>query len=554
MTAYTPYVWPLVLATLCCGAAGLYARRFPEVPATRPFAALMWLASLWTLIYALNISVVAPGLRIFLSTCIYIPTRLIPLAILILALEYTGNERFLTKRRTILLFAVPAVAIVASLTSPFHRLFRYSFLLQVGGPVSVLHYTGGPIYWLSNTYGDIVMVAAMAVLLRALGDPALRWRNTLLLIAGLLVPVVVNVLFTYGLTPIPGYNFAPSSLILTSGAYLWALLRFQLFSMAPIARATVMDNIADLVIVFDMRGHIIDFNAAAQAACGLDSKRAIGATTRTLGSAWATFFHDCSALSSCREEASITVDGAERVYDLAISPIKDYRKRIVGRLFVLHDITALRAASLQIQQLLDEKELLLREVHHRIKNNMSVIASILSLQADTLRDSPAYDALQDAKSRVVSMMVLYDRLYRNSGDGTISIQEYFTPLLDRIVHSVGDAAAVEVRTEIRDFSIASKTLLPVGIIVNELLTNAMKHAFVGKPHGVVTLSAALSDDGTRATVLVADDGIGLPEGAEVGTSRGFGLQLVEALLKQIGGRMTVTRSSGTCFALEFAPR
>ncbi len=554
MTAYSPYVWPLVLATLFCAASAIYARRFPEVPAARPFTALLWLASLWTLIYALNISVVEPRLRIFLSTCIYIPTRLIPLAILFLALEYSGNERFLTRGRTALLFVFPVIGIVASLTSPFHRLFRYGFLLQVGGPVSVLHYTGGPLYWLSNTFGDVLMIAAMAILLRALGDRALRRRNTLLLILGLLVPVVVNILFTVGLTPIPGYNFAPSTLMVTSGAYLWALLRFQLFSMAPIARATVMDNIADLVIVFDMRGHVIDFNAAAQAACGLDSRRAIGATTQTLGDEWATFFRDCSSLNSCREEAAITVNGVERVYDLAISPIKDHRKRVVGRLFVLHDITELRAASLRIQQLLDEKELLLREVHHRIKNNMSVIASILSLQADTLKDSPACDALLDAKSRVVSMMVLYDRLYRNSGDGTISIQEYFTPLLDRIVHSVGDAAAVDVRTEIQDFSIASKALLPIGIIVNELLTNAMKHAFVGKDHGVVTLSTALSDDGSRAVVRVADDGIGLPEGAEVGSSRGFGLQLVEALLKQIGGSMTVTRSSGTCFALEFVPR
>lgn len=553
MFAYSPHVWPLILASFFCVGVGRYARRYPDVPASRPLVALTWLCVLWTSFYAVSISVVDLRLGSLVSTFIAVPTQLIPPTCLILAILYTGKERILTRRNQILIFSLPILAIVASFTRSLHHLFRFDYRVDTGGPVAILEGTGGPIYWITLVYANLLVLVALGFLLYGLADRSLRARNTLLLIIGLLVPVTINILFSLGFTPIYGYNFAPMSIAVSALAYLWALLRHRLFGIAPIARSTVVDNISDLVIVFDMHGHIIDFNAAARIVCGLDPKTSIGASSDSLGPVWANFFRSCSLLSSCVDEAAIIVDGIERFFDLTISPIEDYRKRVVGRLFVLHDVTERRAAQSQIHKLLEEKELLLLEVHHRIKNNMSVIASILSLQADALKDSPAYDALQDAKRRVMSMMVLYDRLYRSSDGGDMSIQDYLSPLLDRIMKSVGDEAVVEIRKDIQDFSVSSRTLLPIGIIANELLTNAMKHAFIGRPHGVVTVSATLSEDGKRATLSIADDGIGLQEDVWGGASKGFGLQLVGALMEQVSGQIDIQRSSGTRFALEFDP-
>ncbi|MBA4419422.1 MAG: hypothetical protein C0392_16190, partial [Syntrophus sp. (in: bacteria)] len=155
------------------------------------------------------------------------------------------------------------------------------------------------------------------------------------------------------------------------------------------------------------------------------------------------------------------------------------------RLEIATDITEHKLAEEEIQNLLSEKELLLREVHHRIKNNMNVIMSLLSLQSGILEDNPsAVAALQDSRSRVQSMMVLYDKLYQSADFREISTKEYLTSLIDEIIMNFPNRRLVTIETHINDFILDAKTLSPVGMIVNELLTNIMKHAFIGRDNGV----------------------------------------------------------------------
>jgi len=424
---YTPYIWPLIAAAIFCASAAFYARRYSDVPSARPFVVMMLLGVAWQLIYAVSISVDYTPARIVLSILMYIPTRLITFAIFFLIVEYTGRERWLTKRNVALLLAIPIIGILASLTSPWHRLFRYNFNLERVGNIAILHYDGGPIYWLSSMYGNALAVLGLVLLLFSLRSRNLHFWNTVSIFVGIIVPIAVNMLFNAGITPIKGYSFAPTSTIVTGLACLWALFRFRLFSVAPVARATVVDNLSDPVLVLDTRGHIIDFNAAAAGVFSLDQKKSIGATVSALPSEWRDLFGRAVDAENSREEISADINGSRRVFDASSSHILDSLGRKVGRLYVLHDITELREAETAVKRLLSEKELLLVEVHHRIKNNMSVISSILSLHADSLKGTPGRDALLDARSRVQSMMLLYDRLYRASGTNEISILDYLSP-------------------------------------------------------------------------------------------------------------------------------
>ncbi|GAB1481816.1 hypothetical protein MASR2M78_06310 [Treponema sp.] len=510
---------------------------------------MMVLGSAWAFIYGLSLLVVQFQLRVFLSMILYIPTRLISPFIFKLAVEYTGHEKWIGRKNLILVFFIPVLAILASLTSPLHHLFRYDFILETGATLSILHYKGGIIYSISTIYGNGLILAAILLLAISLRDHALQKSNTLLMITGLLVPVFVNILFSSGLTPIKGYSFAPTSLVLTGVAFAWALLRYRLFSVASVARATVVENIADLLLVFDTRGHIIDFNGAARSVIGLDRKTSIGAYADTLAEPWSSLFKKNEIQEEIQKEIRIENEGLSRVFEMSDNRMKDAQGHLIGRLCILHDITERLASEQRVIDLLAEKELLLREVHHRIKNNMSVISSILSLHADSLRDSEAAVSLLDARSRVQSMMVLYDQLYRTAGVDDISMDAYLNPLVTQIVNNFANAPSVRIQKNIDNFKVGARTLFPIGIIANELITNAMKHAFIGRSDGMISITATCEDD--SAQLCIEDNGNGIAQNLDPEASKGFGLQLVDILVRQIGANLSYRKLEGSKFELKF---
>ncbi len=213
------------------------------------------------------------------------------------------------------------------------------------------------------------------------------------------------------------------------------------------------------------------------------------------------------------------------------------------------DITDRKVAEEKIKTLLAEKELLLKEVHHRIKNNMNTVAGLMSLQLDTLKEPSAVAALKDARSRVVSMMLLYDKLYRSDDFKETSFKEYLSPLVDEIVDNFPNKEIVKVEKNIEDFMIDPKRTYYLGILINELLTNIMKYAFTGRDNGLITISAMAFDN--RAAIVVRDNGVGIPETLDIASSAGFGLQLVDMMTRQLHGAMKIERDAGTKFTLEF---
>jgi len=213
------------------------------------------------------------------------------------------------------------------------------------------------------------------------------------------------------------------------------------------------------------------------------------------------------------------------------------------------DITEHRRAEEEVKRLLAEKELLLKEVHHRLKNNINTAMSLLLLQSKKMKDPSAVEALMDARNRMQSMEALYDRLYRPESFNEMRIRDYLPPLIDQIVNMFPHKEALKIKTEMADFALSTKKLSPLGIIVNELITNAMKHAFTGRDEGTIRISASLQE--TRAALVFEDNGIGIPEEIDSEHSTGLGLQLVTLLAKQLKGSMQIERGNGTRFTLEF---
>jgi len=201
------------------------------------------------------------------------------------------------------------------------------------------------------------------------------------------------------------------------------------------------------------------------------------------------------------------------------------------------EITRRKMAEDRVRALLEEKELILREVHHRIKNNMAVMMGLLSLQANLSPQPAVAEALEKASGRLRSMALLYEHLYQSQDHGALSLAEYLPSLAREIVAALPSAFPIDLVMEVDEARLDAKRLSSLGIIVNELVTNAVKYAFAGRAAGRLDLVARVRDG--RLKLEVRDDGIGLPTGFDPEATTGFGLRLIDSLAKQLDGSFSI---------------
>jgi len=217
----------------------------------------------------------------------------------------------------------------------------------------------------------------------------------------------------------------------------------------------------------------------------------------------------------------------------------------------ISDITQRKIDEDKIKKLLEEKELLLKEVHHRIKNNMNTIFVLLTLQADAQTNPDTVKALQMAAGRVQSMMVLYYKLYRAENVSSISIREYFPPLIDEIISLFPRKKPVKIIINIDEISIHSNLLSPLGLIINELITNSLKYAFSAEEDGTITVTA--HRDNNHVVLTYEDNGAGFKDQSAPELSQGFGMKLIRMLVMQINGSLAYENriGNGIKYLIEF---
>jgi PAS domain S-box-containing protein len=228
---------------------------------------------------------------------------------------------------------------------------------------------------------------------------------------------------------------------------------------------------------------------------------------------------------------------------------KDPQGRTVKTYGVNQDISERKLAEMEIKRQLSEKEILLREVHHRIKNNIASIGGLISLRLRSVTNPEAVAVLQDAIGRVDSLHILYDRLLLSEGYKDIPVKNYVESLADTIVAIFSGNAKVTVDKQIADFQLDPKRLFPLGLIINELITNKMKYAFINKNAGKIKIS--LKNIKNHVTLTILDNGVGLPDGFDISESKGFGLMLVKMLSQQLGGSFSMEMRAGTRCTIEF---
>jgi PAS domain S-box-containing protein len=250
------------------------------------------------------------------------------------------------------------------------------------------------------------------------------------------------------------------------------------------------------------------------------------------------------ALAGERQEFDRTIPGPDGVVRHShASYVPDVRDgRVEGFVVLVTDITDRVESEQTLARAVAERETLLKEVYHRVKNNLQVVQSLLSLQCRTVADQSAREALDDTAQRVRAMALVHEHLYEAANLSDVSLPRYVSALLQQIVSGHGRGGAIRMRADVGELAIGPDAAVPLGLLLTELVVNALKHAFIGRDSGLVTVSVQPQDGGVR--VAVSDDGRGLPADAAEHVPRSLGRQLAAGLASQLGGALHCDAAPG----------
>ena len=239
-------------------------------------------------------------------------------------------------------------------------------------------------------------------------------------------------------------------------------------------------------------------------------------------------------------------------YKIAVASAANYSQAIdAEHLVVLFDITEREAAEQALQSSLHEKEALLKEVHHRVKNNLQLITSLIRLEVGRSTQAEAKSVLGEMQGRIRSMALLHESLYRNESFASIDLGRYVGQLASQVFSAnLSRNAPIELRLELTSVSASLDQAIPCGLLVNELVTNALKHGFPDGRSGSVSVELRPGDDNSLWRLTVSDTGVGLPDDFESRRQSSLGLQLASGLANQLGGELN--SGPGSKFAVSFS--
>lgn len=237
--------------------------------------------------------------------------------------------------------------------------------------------------------------------------------------------------------------------------------------------------------------------------------------------------------------------------EIFINPIFDNENNICEISLVLHDITTKKENEVELRNSLKEKEILLKEVHHRVKNNLQVISSILNLQSSFVSDKKILAVLEESRNRVRSMAIIHENLYKNSNFSSIDFTRYVRELTLSLIDSYRYSTTIQVSLtyDLEEIELTLDQAIPCGLIINEIITNSMKYAFTDRIEGNIYLQ--MKSNAGKLEIQISDDGKGISPEFNIISSDSLGIQLINTLIEQLEGELIVDNSEGLKYLIIF---
>jgi PAS domain S-box-containing protein len=266
----------------------------------------------------------------------------------------------------------------------------------------------------------------------------------------------------------------------------------------------------------------------------------------------------CPHKKSCDHGKAFTEEffepGLGIYLQVSTSPIFDESGEIFGSVHMARDITERKKAEELINASLKEKEVLMKEIHHRVKNNMTVISSLLNLQSGYIEDAQYKEMFNESMNRIKTMALIHEKLYRSKDLARIKFSDYIEDMADSIYKTYGlNFDQIKLKQNIEKTSFSIDVAIPCGLIVNELLSNSLKHAFPENREGEISVTL-LTNDKDEIELTVGDNGVGMPEGLNFRHTDSLGMNLINGLVTQLQGKIELHTEKGTEFRITFARR
>ena len=334
-----------------------------DTPGGKSLCALLAAAAIWSFGSALEHATVGIPGQVIWSKFEYIGSESCPVLLLIFALEYNNMLRWLTRRNIALLFTIPTITFLLALTNEWHHLIWTSFTPSPAGS-NLTIYGHGPAFWIGATgYSYLMMLVGTILIIRgAVGLPDAYRRQIALILVAALLPWVVNGIYITGFSPIPGLELTPFIVIFSGSIFAWAIYRFNLLDLVPIARHMLIETMEEGMLVLDQHNRIVDFNPAAQKLLGDRVGIKIGKFVSEIFAPWPelnTIFMD----DNPRQRTEFTFGGEHGGFiEISLAPVLDWRGQLAGQFVILRDITDKRRIQDALQQANENLRVKLAEV------------------------------------------------------------------------------------------------------------------------------------------------------------------------------------------------
>ena len=348
------------------------------------------------------------------------------------------------------------------------------------------------------------------------------------------------------------------SLLLFSVLVAYSILKYETLKLTPVETANViMDTLADPLVVVDKEENIINVNKSTFNHLGYNKKELINFPLRKIinipngekkhvkkvfeSKSFEGLYTD--KILEDIEIEFVNKSGKNIPMSVSASTIYNSRRNIEGVVLIARDLT-------EVKKSLKEKEMLLREIHHRVKNNLQLISSLLDLQSEQTQNKDIIEMFRESQNRIKLMAALHEQLYRSKNLKKINLYEHFQSFVNNLFSSyIINPDKISLKITTHNICLDFKTTLLCSMIVSELVSNSLKYAFPADEKGEIIIDFNLKDD--LYILIVSDNGVGLPEKIDFRNTKTLGLQLVNMFVQQLKGSIQLDRSNGTKFIITF---